>query len=350
MKSIIPLMAVFLVCVGCDKKVESVSSVETPSSDSSPSPTARPIVIEPEVDKTFMDSTAVESWRADIAAAIEEDATIQHPREIWKYVSDFHVDRSKPDPLLGDPSIWDAIQVEEPATDDHVATDILPPRADEALALEAEDREWDAAQLWIELNRLDDAVRCGAELEEEGEWKAVAMIAVHTGDLEALDRATTHLMADDQVSRTQDVVSYAFDQSKIDIARQIASRYEWTILKILDAGEIRELALKGDTSLLIEMLDREIVAWESGKLWSLDEYQPPVAIVVDIAILGQTDKVKAREYAGRYLKLNTANVFLWTECGEGCYSEPIRGSLELYSVHTKKQDSFQEWNTGMLWC
>ncbi len=314
-------LAIFVVLFGCSQ----------PQSDP-PSPTQAPLPEpEPEVDKTFMDAAAVEAWRAGIATQIEADAAVPHPRDIWRYTADFRVDRSKPDPILGDPSIWDAAKVADPGTD-YGTTDAPAPRADEALALEAQDREWEAAQIWIVLGRLEDAKRCSTELEKEGEWKAVAMIAVHTGDLATLDRATKKMVGADQVIRTQDVAQYAFLNGKIDVAKHIAQTHGWEISEILSPYQIRELALKGDVSILVELLDREVTAWEKDDFSGLGRYFGPEVVVADIAILGKTDKVKAREYAARYLKLPAANVLIWIECGEGCYSTPVAGTLELYQL------------------
>lgn len=296
-----------------------------------------PAVPEPEVDTTFMNPEAVEAWRAGIAAHIETDSVVPHPRDIWRYATDFHVDRSHPDPILGDPSIWDAAKVASPGTD----YDIVPvatPRPDEARALEDRDEEWEAAQLWIVLNRLDDAQRCSQKLEEEGEWKAVATIAVHTGDLKALDRATARMVNADQISRTKDVAIYAFLQGKYDIAKRIATIHGWNLSEVISPHQVRELALQGDTSVLLELLDREIVAWEKGEQWALPEYPGPQIIVADIAILAKTDPTKAKEYAARYLRLPYANVLIWTRCGEGCYSQPVSGSLELYQMVCSDQE------------
>ncbi|MCR4314144.1 MAG: hypothetical protein NUV84_02780, partial [Candidatus Uhrbacteria bacterium] len=282
---------------------------------------------EPEVDLTFMDAQAVKAWRAQIATQIELDAAVPHPREIWRYVADFKVDRSRPDPILGDPSVWDAAKVADPVADP-VTSDAPTSSPDEALMLETGDRELDAAQIWIALNRFDDAKRCSVELEKEGEWMAVALIAVHTGDLTTLDRATKRMVGADQISRTKTVASYAVGHGKVDIAKHIATMHGWRISEILNSYQVRELAIKGDTSLLIEMLSRELTVWEKNEF--VDSGDPQV--VADIVILARTDKVKAREYASRYLRLSHANVLIWTRCFEGCYSEPVRGALELYQL------------------
>lgn len=323
------LLSLFFVLLGCEQSQIDAHQSKAQSDDDLHTPG---LVEEPWVDETFMDAQTVEAWRANIATAIEIDAAVPHPREIWHYASDFHIDHSRPDPLLGDPTIWDASSAAESGYHDLVTTDTPTPRADEALVLEAQDKEWAAAEIWIALNRLEDAKRCGKALEEEGEWKVAAMVAVHTGDLVALDRATEKLVVADQVGRAQDIASYAFHEGKVDVAKHIAKTHDWRIVEILTSFQIRRLALEGDSSILYELLDREIAAWESGEFWTLEKYPSPATIVADIAILGQTDKVKAREYAGRYLRLPHANVFIWDHCAEGCYLQPVRGSLELYQL------------------
>lgn len=294
-------------------------------------PAVAPPPADPQVDMTFMDPHAVETWRADIATIVDGDAAIPHPREIWRYVADFRVDPNKRDPYLGDPNIWDATTVAAEPVDYNLSPTPLP-TPDQALALEAKGQHWDAAEIWIVLGRLDDARRCGKELERKGEWKVVAMTAVHTGDLQALDRATKRMVDADQVTKTRDVVTYAFSWSKIDVAKRIATNHGWKLSEILNPFQVRQLALKGDTSLLLEVLDREIVAWEKDDFSYLPEYPGPDIIVADIALLAKVDLTEAKAYARRYLALPRANVLIWTRCGEGCYSTPVVGALDLYQL------------------
>ncbi|KKW33044.1 MAG: hypothetical protein UY76_C0010G0001, partial [Candidatus Uhrbacteria bacterium GW2011_GWA2_52_8d] len=133
------LLAIIVALVGCSQ----------PKSESEPPPQGadeyKPHPAEPEVDMTFVSPEAVEAWRAGIAAQIAEDAAIPHPREIWRYAADFKVDRSRPDPFLGDPAIWDAAGVAQAPGDYGLGSDMPTPTPDQALALEAQDREWDAA-------------------------------------------------------------------------------------------------------------------------------------------------------------------------------------------------------------
>lgn len=305
--------------------------VETPPpTEAPPLPAAAPVP-EPKVDTTFMNPAAVVAWRSEIVTMIEGDAAAPHPREVWKFVTDYRVDRSKLDPILGDPKIWDAATTAVLPTDS-IELEVPAPRADEALALEARDEEYDAAMIWIQLGRMEDAKRCSAELEKESEWRAVSLIAVYTGDLAALDRATKKMVDASQVSRTREVVRYAFESGKIDIANHIAKTHGWDLGEILNGFQIRDLALRGDASILLGVLDREISAWERGDLQSLGEYPGPEIIVADIVLLAKTDRVKALEYVRRYLALPNANVLIWTECGEGCYSSPVAGTLELYQL------------------
>ncbi|MBI4598954.1 hypothetical protein HY734_02020 [Candidatus Uhrbacteria bacterium] len=306
---------------------------DTTPSESSDLPTTMVATTEElEVDKTFLDPVAVEAWRAGIATIIQADATVPHPRDIWRYAADFHVDRNKSDPLLGDPAIWDAIGATQAPGDYGLESNVPTPTADQALALEAQDKEWDAAQIWITLGRLDDAKRCSKELGEEGEWKAVAMIAVHTGDLESLDRATKHMVADDQITRTREVITYAYQFGKLEAAKHIVKTHDWKLTNVLSPFQVRDLATKGHGTLLLELLNKEIAAWEKNEFSGLPRHPGPEVVVADIALLAKFDPAEAKAYATRYLKLPGANVLIWTECGEGCYSEPVRGSLELYEL------------------
>ena len=125
------LFIVFAACRGSDETA-SLPPVSTAA------PVAPPPV-EPEVDTTFSNVEAVEAWRADIATIIQGDAVVPHPRDIWKYAADFKVDRNKPDPFLGDPSIWDAVGAVQAPGDYGLGSDAPMPTPDQALALEAQD-------------------------------------------------------------------------------------------------------------------------------------------------------------------------------------------------------------------
>jgi hypothetical protein len=287
---------------------------------------------DPKVDMTFMSQQAIEDWRAGLVSIIQDDAAALHPRDIWRYVADFHVDVNRPDPFLGDATQWDASQATTLGVNVDLNQDVAVPSTDEAMALESRDEEWAASEIWMALGRLDDARRCARKLETEGEWKAVAMIAVRTGDLASLDRATKMMIDDGQVNRTQQVAQYAFEWAKIDVVKYIANAHGLKLSTILSPYQIRQLALAGDVSALIELLDEELSAWERGDHYFLSVHFTPSIVVADIVLLSKVDRAKALEYARSYLALPYANVFQWSECGEACEPRPVAGSVELYRL------------------
>ncbi|TAL50768.1 hypothetical protein EPN81_01900, partial [Patescibacteria group bacterium] len=215
------LLVLFAACRGSDDNATSATS-----------PSAPPPRALPEVDRNFATAQDIDTWRAELAADLATDAAALHPQEIWKYLADFHIDRSRPDPMIGDPAIWDALSATR-NPNIYIPSPPVDPTPDQALALEAKSEEWSAAQMWIALGRMEDAKRCSVALEKEGEWKAVATIAVHTGDLNSLDRATKKMVDANQVSNTREVIDYAFKKGKIEVVRHIADHHKWKITDVL---------------------------------------------------------------------------------------------------------------------
>ena len=278
-----------------------------------------------------MDAAAVEAWRAGIATQIEADAAVPHPRDIWRYTADFRVDRSKPDPILGDPSIWDAAKVADPGTD-YGTTDAPAPRADEALALEAQDREWGGRP---DLDRAGPARGRQALLDRAREGRRVEGGC----DDRRPHRRSGHARSCDQEDgRRRPGDPYAGRRPVRLPQRQDRRRQAHRPDPRL--GDLRDPQPVPDTRACPQ--GRRLDPGRAprprgdrlgeGRLQRLGRYFGPEVVVADIAILGKTDKVKAREYAARYLKLPAANVLIWIECGEGCYSTPVAGTLELYQL------------------
>jgi hypothetical protein len=206
------------------------------------------------------------------------------------------------------------------------------PNVEEAKALEAASRHWDAAQIWIELGKMEDAKRCSQMLAKKGEWKTVAMIAVLTGDLKSLTSATTKMVKADQVSRTKGVVGFAFEKDKMNAAKHICVTHGWQIEEVLSPEDIRALARRGDASLMPALIERGLKEWETQQ-YDRDSD----GLVADIMTFAKSNPKEAKVYAVRYLKLSQANVLIRVSCGEGCYNTPIRGSIELYQL--VKEDS-----------
>lgn len=283
---------------------------------------------EPEVDTTFSTKEAVEAWRTEFAKMVKERAALPSPENILVYAKDFKVDPSKPDPFIGDPTVWNANWTYSSAS--YVTPEEAKkkkPNVEEAKALEAANRHWDAAQIWIELGKMEDVKRCSQKLVKKGEWKAVALIAVLTGDLTSLTDATTKMVKADQISRTKDVIHFAFDQHKMNAARHICVTHGWQIEDVLSPEDIRSLARRGDASFMSGLIDRRLKEWETQQ-YDRDSDD----IVRDIVIFAKSHPKEAKIYASRYLKFPQANVLIWVSCGEGCYNSPIRGSIELYQL------------------
>ena len=283
---------------------------------------------EPEVDTTFSDKQAVETWRTEFAKRVDERVALPSPEKILAYAKDFKVDSTKPDPFIGDPTVWNANWTYLSASYAAPAqTKKEKPNVEEAKALEAANRHWDAAQIWIQLGKMEDANRCSKKLAKKGEWKAVALIAVLTGDLASLSSATTKMVKARQVSRTKDVVYFAIEKDKMHAARHICNIHSWQLENILSENEIRTLARRGDPSLIPSLIQRGLKNWERQQ-YDRDSDD----LVADIMTFAKSNPKEAKLYASRYLKLLQANVLIWVSCGEGCYNTPIRGSLELYQL------------------
>ncbi|NQV90036.1 hypothetical protein HQ487_01355 [Candidatus Uhrbacteria bacterium] len=276
-----------------------------------PSPKPLPA---PQVDESFMNPSAVEAWRSEITTLIAHRAGAVDPNLLFSYSTSFLVQGGKPDPLIGNPDIWNAnyeVSFEfEP--------EVTLPSLDEAKQLELADDEWEAAQIFIIHDKMVDAARCAVKLEEESQWKVVAMIAVHTGDFEMLDRATTQMVNANWTTKTVDVIRYAIEQGKPEAARRIAKTHGWELKNVIDSQLVRMMAKSGDQTELEVLIKQE-----------LDDSQLE-EVVADIVMLSKSKPDIARAYASRLLRLPEANLFIWTECREGCYSSAVRGSIELF--------------------
>ena len=301
------MLVLFFLMSGCKKPDSSPIIIEI-------TPTPYP---EPEVDRTFEDSGKTEAWRKEFAQKVEERLALPTPEKVLGYVKEFKVDSSKPDPFIGDPTVWDSTWTYPVfgATQEKKT----PPNAETAKALETAGRHWDAAQEWVALGNTEAAKNCAVALAKKREWKAVALVSVLTGDLETLTNATTIMVKVNQITNTKEVVRFAFEKGKMNAARHICVTHGLEIAKVLYPEEIRSLARQGDGTLMPTLIEQGLKSFNSS-------YE----VVADMMLYAKVFPKEARIYISRYLHMPQANEFVWVSCGEGCNTAPVRGSLELY--------------------
>jgi len=146
------------VVVAPPRRVEPIVEVPTPA----------PAVVFPPYDESLDSPEEVAAWQADAIAKVDAYAALPDPEKIRaKYEAYFKVS-AKVDPQpLGDARVWDAPTQKTRA---------------EAVALEANDEEYEAGRAFVALGDNESARRCAKKLEEEGETKAVGKLSFLIGD------------------------------------------------------------------------------------------------------------------------------------------------------------------------
>jgi hypothetical protein len=193
---------------------------------------------------------------------------------------------------------------------------------EEAVISEANSREYDAGMIYGRLGDTISAKRCVAKLEQEKELTAAFEISLLTGDVTLIDRLTGQMIkANYQTRLVTAAKRSALDLGRDDIWRRVIANVELepTIVDNWD-----EIAMSGAD---LKLFDR----WFAGGV------SEPEAVAGIVRVSGY-DKTKALEYARHYLSTPNVFVFVWYECGEGCYLQPVVGTMELYQLVAHDQE------------
>lgn len=319
------LIVAFGLTVGCGEEPVATSGnggwVETLPSPPIVAPEPEPT---PVTDDRFDTEEEIEAWRAEFRTALESYRTAPDPMAVIRLADAFKL---KPEHLIvyADPMEW-----QEPAPS-AVATEPVPTPAElrvEAERLEGEDSELNAGEIYAELGDTAAVKRCAKALVEEGEWKAVAMLSVLSGDVESLDRATDQLMGAFQVSRTKDVVRYAFLHGHNIEGERIMQRHGF------EMGEHdfnftfmarQRLEDANDARLMLKVFP-EAIAWS----YECGEWSKPAA--ADILLVAKTDKAGALGLAKLYIARPETNLFIEAYEGEGTHVSPFLSNIELFQL------------------
>ncbi len=323
MRHMMLLLSVLIVACNGQSEIEPTQDNEEVEQTPAPRP-----VREPVVDNSFQDPAFVTQWQSDLDSEIDRLVAVPDPRELFETTtSAYSVSMRQPETVLGDLTIWDAGWTQWPDT--VYASEIESGNPAEAQAMERADQKWPAAQMFVSHGDMDSANRCAQKLFDEGSYKVAAMTAILTGDLDMVTRATTEMVERRLITKTFDVIRWAVQQGKAHAAMHIVSTHDFDMTEVVGEQTARRLARAGDASLLVPFIEDSLGEWEHCGNYC---YDLNLSVVADIALLGRHDPEKARGYAERYLHLPHANTMVWVRCGEGCYSDPMRGTIELYKL------------------
>lgn len=166
MPSLIALFAL----VGCQETpvVVAPSRPVEPFEPIVEAPAPAPVVVFPPYDESLDSPEEVAAWQADAIAKVGAYAALPDPEKIRaKYVPYFKVSAKVIPQPLGDARVWDAPKQKTRA---------------EAVALEANDEEYEAGRAFVALGDNASARRCVKKLEEELEWNAAGKLSFLIGD------------------------------------------------------------------------------------------------------------------------------------------------------------------------
>lgn len=216
-----------------------------------------------------------------------------------------------------------------PKEDHRQDRDVVGTQA-EAQNLEAQDKEWQASRIYMNIGHDEDAKRCMLALQSEQEWVAAGRLAVELGDFDVLNTVVDTLRQSDQTTRIHSLIRYAFELDHTGTAKHIIKRMEW---KLYDAGwETLSWAIQcGQTDLIPEVLPDFVNDYmdEDG---AQDQDH---LILAYIAMQDKTDHAKAMGYATRMLENPRLNVVATVECAEGCNITPMVGTVEFWDLVSK---------------
>jgi len=322
---------IVLLIAGCSGEPAVTQNASATSADVAPKPAPAP------PDEPFDSPEEIAAWQSRVQTLADTYAAAPDPELEIAKLDAFPVDTTVVGKLASPPETWKAgYRIHTDVDLDH--DDGLKPSKEEAARLEAADQEFVAGQMYVDLGLKADAARCADTLEAEGEWNAVAVLAIHLDDLARLEKAVVVMEGGGQLSRLESLVSRALEAKKPAAAEWLAKRFKHPVVTEITADTVRMMTHHGDASLLPALIEYELKSEypEAARVrieaFDWREHGARERIVEDIVVLSRTDRAKAKEYAKAYLAMRSANTVGIGECGEGCYFTAARGTLELYQL------------------
>jgi hypothetical protein len=126
------------------------------------------------------------------------------------------------------------------------------------------------------------------------------------------------------------------------VASRIGDTSVWRADYVREWEDERGQVVKGDARSIVTHVNGEYSQWRAGawKNRTLDRVdfgkEPDVPSLAAVVLAAKSDRKRALEIAGDYLKDPFTNVVAWAECAEGCNTIQIRGTMELF--HLVKSD------------
>jgi hypothetical protein len=269
-----------------------------------------PTPIIPEPDRYFASAENMATWIDQTVHAVQKLKSAPRPEPELEPFNHFTL---KPENLAGDVSLW---KIAEDNRFDPV--EMPPALLSDAINLESENERLAAGEKFAELGKTDDVRRCLESLKKDGEWKAVAMLAILLDDAKSLDHATDILMKDDHVSRTKDLIEYAVNKKHASMADHLAERHHFNVIAELDPWFLEAHARDGDVHYYADYIDNKI-----GTDYEHSEFAEAILTVA------KHDKPRAFQLAEKYLGWKEMSVLLDYCYGE-CSNQHQSGAMELF--------------------
>jgi hypothetical protein len=269
----------------------------------------------PEPERYFADADNMADWIDQTVNATLELKNAPRPEpelEVFKHFT------LKPENLADDLGFWRIDNSRSP-----VDVTMPPPHLSDVINLESQGERLAAGEKFAELGMTEDVRRCLGSLQKDGEWKAVAMLAILLDDTKSLDHATDILMKDDHVSRTKDLIEYAVLHQHGSMADHLAERHHFNVVAELDQWCLERLAQQGDVKYYADWVESQIGT-------DLENYYAQAILTI-----AKHDKPRALQLAEKYLGWKDACVLI-EYCSGECGNKHQRGAMELY--HLVKED------------
>jgi hypothetical protein len=286
----------------------------------------------PEPDRYFESGENMAAWIDSTVHVVQELKNAPRPEPELDPFKHFTL---KPENLAGDVSLW---KIAEDNRFDPV--EMPPVLLSDAINLEAGGERLAAGEKFAELGKTDDVHRCLESLRKDGEWKAVAMLAILLDDTKSLDHATDILMKDDHVSRTKDLIDYAVTKQHASMADHLAERHHFNVAAELSVYVLEDLARQGAVRYYADYVEARIGT----------EYYKEDSFTKSILMVAKHDRARALQLAEKYLGWKDVSVLI-EYCEGECSNKPQPGVIELYDLikdNERLRQLFVE-SFGRLW-
>ncbi len=283
-------------------------------------------------DTTFTPESGIRLWESEVSAAV--DALLAAPDPVKTeetYAAFFKVTDSSAYRMLTDDG--------QEGYSYHWPDSAGTPTIESAKTLEARDEEYEAGLQYLVLGDKKAVSRCVKALKSEGEWAAVAVLALELDDDAVLDEAMSKVDG----SAVDNIVERALESKDFRQADRLASKYGVSF----DHWQFQELLKEsGNPKYLADLIEKQIKPWPyisawqvelglipaTGVLYEVCQSEPEEGSVSvcapDLTLmvkLARADRKAALGFAKRFLSSPRSNV-------------AVDGSIDLYKIIKSEPD------------